>query len=207
MLPNNCSNTDRPVKWESKLSNRTTSPTLSTNKASCPHDTSGDDYPGDLEMPPSPTNLIPQSPVTINNVTSQSRQSPKPPTARLAQLSNPPDEDLNGPKRVVAFGQRYQEQQTDNISPNVPSDKSANMSTASYSPRHRVELEGAAKGPRSIIPEETMDMPTSPQVNRVSIALTNRQIALDKMCQGITNNMYKLHKNYATWITNKTNNY
>ena len=125
MLPNNCSNTDRPVKWESKLSNRTTSPTLSTNRASCPHDTSGDNYPGDLEMPPSPTNSIPQSPVTINSVASQSRQSPKPHTARLAQLSNPPDEDMNGPKRVAAVGLRYQEQNLIDPPMNFPRNQKA----------------------------------------------------------------------------------
>ena len=39
------------------------------------------------------------------------------------------------------------------------------MLTTSSSPRHRVEPEGAHTGPQSMIPEETMDMPTSPLAN------------------------------------------
>ena len=115
-LPHNCSDTNRPVNGDPILSNRTTR----ENRAICPHDTSVDSCPGDREMPPPPKDNRLQSPVTITNtVALPDRQSPNPPTARLAQLSDPPDEDPNGPKRV-AVSERYQTQNHKPPPPNIP---------------------------------------------------------------------------------------
>ena len=114
-LPNSCSDRNRPVNGDIILSNRT----IRENRATCPHDTSVDNCPGDQEMPPSPKDNTPQSPVTTNIVALQSRQSPNPPTARLAQLSDPPDEDPNGPKRVAVLCERYTNQHSKFPSPNI----------------------------------------------------------------------------------------
>ena len=98
-----CSDRNHPVNGDLILSNRTTR----KNRATCPHDTSVDNCAGEQEMPPSPKDNRLQSPVTTNTVALQSRQLPNPPTAWLAQLIDPPDEDPNGPKRV-AVSEWYQ---------------------------------------------------------------------------------------------------
>ena len=158
-------------------------------------------------MPPSPKENTLQSPVTTNIVALQSRQSPNPPTARLAQLSDPPDKDPNGPKRVVVLCELYKNQhprsqhcqsQPEHMAMAQTVKQYTTMAhstlTRSYSPRHRVEPEEAPGSSQSIIPEETMDMPTSPMANRTSIALAKRRIILDKLCINITKNIHNMYR-------------
>ena len=210
-------------------------PTITIDRDSVTHDTSGEHSPGGQEM--RVKDIIDTHHKVLPTIEHSDRQPPNSPTAWLhAYPSSPPDEDKL-PKRV-ADSERYQQQQDPtrvdlplpskhpeerhhksirHSQPRVTA-KATTCATvtkpnSSLSPlRSSTEQEGAQNScPLSAVTEETVDLPVHPPAKHYTIALAQTRITLDNMNQKIikclnqTQHIVTHRNNIITSVDNSTN--